>query len=147
MCAGLHGANRLASNSLTEAALYGVQAADHAIMRMGDDDGFYEGVPEWQVGEAKQSRDLVQVAFHWDEVRHVMWNLVGIARTEQRLLMAKVRIQNILEEVTRYYWNFYVTKDLLELRNIATVAEIIIQAALLRRETRGGHCRVDVSPD
>jgi L-aspartate oxidase len=140
---GLHGANRLASNSLSEAALYGVQAAEHAISKMNGSDRFWEGVPEWQVGLAKQSRDAIQVAFHWDEVRHLMWNLVGIARTAERLLMAKARIEIIMDEVNRYYWNYFVTKDLLELRNIATVSEIIIQSALLRPESRGGHCRVD----
>uniref|UniRef100_A0A7S1JHL1 L-aspartate oxidase n=1 Tax=Eutreptiella gymnastica TaxID=73025 RepID=A0A7S1JHL1_9EUGL len=143
---GLHGANRLASNSLSEAALYGVQAADHAMQYLDDEERFWVGVPEWQVGLAKQSRDEIQVAFHWSEVRHLMWHLVGIARTAERLQMAKTRIELILEEVTRYYWNFYVTKDLLELRNITMVAEIIIHAALARPESRGGHCRLDAPP-
>jgi len=144
---GLHGANRLASNSLSEAALYGVEAADHAVAHaMPTGERHWEGVPEWQVGLAKQSRDAIQVAFHWNEVRLLMWNLVGIARTAERLLMAKARLEMILEEVNRYYWNFYVTKDLLELRNIAIVSQIIIRAALCRPESRGGHCRLDWVP-
>eukprot|EP00667_Euglena_gracilis_P005630 EG_transcript_5672 len=144
---GLHGANRLASNSLSEAALYGVEAADHAMAHsMPEGDRWWEGISEWQAGLAKQSRDAIQVAFHWNEVRLLMWNLVGIARTAERLLMAKTRIEMIMEEVNRYYWNFFVTKDLLELRNIAIVSEVIIRSALLRPESRGGHCRLDWVP-
>jgi L-aspartate oxidase len=145
-CTGLHGASRLPNSSLTESILWALQASQHALNhaltpQITASVGL--GVPEWQLGRAVQSKDEVQVAYHWDEVRRLMWNLVGIARTGERLLMAKKRIEVIREEIHRYYWHYMVTMPFLELRNIALVAEIIINSALRRAETRGVHVRID----
>jgi len=145
-CTGIHGANRLPNSSLTETVYWALKAAKHAsehccIPPVKEKVGL--GVPEWQARDAVQSKDEVQVAYHWDEVRRLMWNLVGIARTGERLIMAKKRVEVIREEIHRYYWHYTVTMPFLELRNIALVAEIIINSALRRTERRGVHVRID----
>ncbi|MFH1637508.1 MAG: L-aspartate oxidase [Candidatus Woesearchaeota archaeon] len=139
-CTGLHGANRLASNSLSEAALFGKAAVAHALNNSNRE---AIELKEWNIGKAVESRDEVQVAQNWDEARRMMWNLVGIARNEERLLMAKRRIRLIQEEINKYYWHYIVTLNLLELRNIAEVAGIIIDSALKRKESIGTHLRLD----
>eukprot|EP00667_Euglena_gracilis_P004470 EG_transcript_4494 len=145
-CTGLHGANRLPNSSLSESIYWAMNASRHALKHVLTPDvkaTVGKGVPEWQLGRAVQSKDEVQVAYHWDEVRRLMWNLVGIARSGERLIMAKKRVEVIREEIHRYYWHYTVTMPFLELRNIALVAEIIINAALRRAETRGVHVRID----
>lgn len=145
-CTGLHGANRLPNSSLSEAVFWGRTASQHALahaLTPAVKAGVGFGVPEWQLGRAVESKDEVQVAYHWDEVRRLMWNLVGIARTGERLIMAKNRIEVIREEIHRYYWHYMVSMPSLELRNIALIAEIIINSALRRAETRGVHVRID----
>lgn len=139
-CTGLHGANRLASNSLLEALVYAHRAAMVAPDVPVPD---YSNVRDWQVGDAVPSDEEVVVSQDWDEVRRYMWNYVGIVRSDRRLARAKRRSSMMLEEIREYFWNYHVTTDLLELRNIATVADLIITCAMNRKESRGLHYTSD----
>jgi L-aspartate oxidase len=138
---GLHGANRLASNSLLEGLVFGHRAA-MALATIDKKPPFPE-VPAWDVGEAVPSDEAVIVAQNWDEVRRLMWNYVGIVRSDKRLRRAARRIALLQEEIAEYYWSHFVTRDLLELRNIATVAQLVIECAAARRESRGLHFTID----
>jgi L-aspartate oxidase len=141
-CTGLHGANRLASNSLLEALVF----ADRASKALGKSLLSLErkiAVPEWDVGTAVKSPESVIVSHNWDEIRRTMWNYVGIVRTDKRLESAQQRLNFIAEEVNQYYWNFLITGDTVELRNIATIADIIIKSAIHRKESRGLHYNLD----
>ncbi len=140
-CTGLHGANRLASNSLLEALVCSHRAAQHALASQCPPVDF--PVPAWQSGDASDPDELVVVSHNWDEIRRCMWDYVGIVRTNRRLQRARKRIANLQAEIQEYYWDFVVTSDLLELRNIATAAELIIESALLRPESRGLHYNLD----
>ncbi len=140
---GLHGANRLASNSLLEGLVFGHRAARDARERLAEDPRRPPALPEWNTGTAVNSDESVVVAQNWDEVRRTMWNFVGIVRSTRRLERARKRIAMIQEEIREYYWDFLVTGDLLELRNIATVAGLIVRSALARRESRGLHYTID----
>lgn len=143
-CTGLHGANRLASNSLLEGLVFAVRAAEKAGDKIAElRKSSFPEVPEWQVGEAVPSDEAVIVSHNWDELRRLMWNYVGIVRSNARLRRASSRIAALQEEIREYYWKHLVTRDLLELRNIATVADLIVSSAAARRESRGLHFNID----
>ncbi len=138
-CSGMHGANRLASNSLLEALVLSSLAAEKAVEERNEKQPFLESALPWDTGNAVCSDENVLVSHNWDEIRRTMWNFVGIVRSDKRLNMAKKRIEILKKEIKEYYWNFMITSDLVELRNIITVAEIIIKSAEYRKESRGLH--------
>src|SRR5262249_34265149 len=141
---GLHGANRLASNSLLEGMVFGHRAALRLATQIaGLRESPLPDVPAWQIGDAVPSGEEVVVAHDWDELRRTMWNYVGIVRSSSRLRRASRRITMLQEEIREYYWKHLVTRDLLELRNIATVAELIVSSAASRHESRGLHSTTD----
>jgi L-aspartate oxidase len=141
---GLHGANRLASNSLLEGLVFGHRAALRLAAQIDElRQSPFADVPPWQVGNAVPSDEEVVVAHNWDELRRTMWNYVGIVRSDARLRRAGRRIALLQEEIREYYWKHLVTRDLLELRNIATVAELIVGCAASRHESRGLHSTID----
>jgi L-aspartate oxidase len=142
-CTGLHGANRLASNSLLEALVFGHRAALHMTAALRADATRPPAVPSWDTGNATTSTESVVVSQDWDEIRRFMWNYVGIVRSDRRLERARKRIALLHEEIHGYYWNVLPSSDLIELRNIATVAELIIASASHRKESRGLHTTVD----
>lgn len=142
-CTGLHGANRLASNSLLEALVCATAMADDLVGR--DPPRVFDRVrmPAWEYGEAVPSDEMVVVEHNWQEVRTLMWDYVGIVRSTNRLERALRRIRNLRREIRQYYFDYLVTSDTLELRNITLVAELIIRSARHRRESRGLHYTLD----
>jgi L-aspartate oxidase len=139
---GLHGANRLASNSLLEALVCG-HATAVEISNVWKEFDQTVPIPAWKEGKAVSSDEAVVVEHNWNEVRTAMWDYVGIVRTERRLARARSRIRNLRQEIKQYYGDYLVTADLLELRNIADVAELIIRSAEQRKESRGLHFMAD----
>jgi len=141
-CTGMHGANRMASNSLLECLVFAHSAGEDiaaelsAIPRP-------ESLPAWDESRVRDSDEEVVVSHNWDELRRCMWNYVGIVRTNKRLQRASRRVELLQQEIQEYYSHFTISNDLLELRNLAQVAELIIRSAQLRRESRGLHYTLD----
>ncbi len=143
-CTGLHGANRLASNSLLEALVYADKAAIQAIKELKDfGENSFSDPPKWDDSGTTDSDEVSLVSHNWDEIRRFMWDYVGVVRSNKRLERALRRIENIQNEIREYYWDFKVTSDLIELRNIATVAELVIRCAMKRKESRGLHYTIE----
>jgi L-aspartate oxidase len=142
-CTGLHGANRLASNSLLEGVVFGRAAADEAVRRFEAGQEAPPAIPPWDPGHAADPTEEILVAANRDELRRCMWSYVGIVRSDRRLARARRRVELLQEEIQRYYWDFRLTPELIELRNLATVADLIISCASLRKESRGLHYTVD----
>ncbi|MCP3950988.1 MAG: L-aspartate oxidase [Desulfobacterales bacterium] len=142
-CTGLHGANRLASNSLCEALVYADAAAKQAVTDLKSIDASPTPDPSpWDEVGTADSDELIMVSHNWDEIRRLMWNYVGIVRSDKRLARAHRRIETIQAEIDEYYWGFRVAPDLIELRNIAMVAELIVKCAMHRKESRGLHYNI-----
>jgi len=139
---GLHGANRLASNSLLEAAVMGERAAQAALLDSARDHALPE-IPAWDVGKATLPRESVLIDAHWEMVRKVMWDFVGIVRNDHRLELAARYLEILRKSIESYYWDFVLDRDLIELRNLALVAELIVTSARSRLESRGLHWNAD----
>jgi L-aspartate oxidase len=136
---GLHGANRLASNSLLECVVFGEAAATDISARFADAPPHPRDLPHWDESRVTDADEMVVVSHNWDELRHFMWDYVGIVRTNRRLERAQHRVKLLREEIHEYYRNFRITSDLIELRNLTLVADLIIRSAQSRHESRGLH--------
>jgi L-aspartate oxidase len=142
-CTGLHGANRLASNSLLEAMVCAFELSEHLRGQPPASDYRAPAIPAWESGAAVPSDEAVVVEHNWNEVRTAMWDYVGIVRTDKRLERASRRLENLRQEVRQYYLDYLVTADILELRNIVAVGSLIVRSARQRRESRGLHYNLD----
>jgi len=146
-CSGLHGANRLASNSLLEGAVIARRALDR-ILQQYPPSKYPESpaapeIPEWEHGDTAPPDELVVIYHNWDEIRRLMWDYVSIVRTDNRLRRAGTRLRNLRKEVREFYWGHRINPDILELRNLVAVASLIVDCALRRRESRGLHYTLD----
>lgn len=153
-CTGLHGANRLASNSLLEAVVFAHRVFTDGVATIEkrwqgfaasneDEAELPAPLPEWSIGQAVELEEQIDIAATWYEIRSIMWNYVGIVRSNHRLLRARRRLEILKEEINDYYWSHLLTRDLIELRNLIDVADLIVISAQLRKESRGLHYTVD----
>ncbi|MBC8125535.1 MAG: L-aspartate oxidase [Gloeobacteraceae cyanobacterium ES-bin-144] len=144
-CTGLHGANRLASNSLLEGNVVARRALDEMLLAfpLGKEVINPPTIPEWEHGDTAEPDELVVIYHNWDEIRRLMWDYVSIVRTDNRLRRAAARLKNLKKEVKGFYWGHRVNSDILELRNLVTVAGLIVECALRRKESRGLHFTLD----
>ncbi|MCX6868091.1 MAG: L-aspartate oxidase [Verrucomicrobia bacterium] len=144
-CTGLHGANRLASNSLLEANVIARRALDEMrrIYPPGKEVLNPPVIPEWEHGDTAEPDELVVIYHNWDEIRRLMWDYVSIVRTDNRLRRAAARLENLNKEVREFYWGHRVNPNILELRNLVAVAGLIVECALRRKESRGLHYTLD----
>jgi L-aspartate oxidase len=141
---GLHGANRIASNSLLECVVFAKKAAQSILEKEKKGSREYaRTIPDWDESQVSDSDEAVVISHNWHELRHVMWNYVGLVRTNKRLERAQRRIALLKQETKEYYSHFKISSDLLELRNLITVAELIIECAIRRKESRGLHYTLD----
>ena len=138
----MHGANRLASNSLLECLVFGTSAARDIIERL-DTKLLQTKIPKWDESQVTNSDEEVIISHNWDELRRSMWDYVGIVRTDKRLQRAQRRIELLKQEINEYYSNYRVSSDLIELRNLIHVADLIVRSALSRKESRGLHYNID----
>jgi L-aspartate oxidase len=142
-CTGLHGANRLASNSLLECLVISHNAARFSVEKLDD---FAKPVPVEGTGGGSEDPgedEMIVISHVWEEIRRLMWNYVGIVRSNRRLERAKMRLETIMNEVADYYGSFRLNPDIIELRNIALVADLTVKCALTRKESRGIHYNID----
>ncbi|OUR65348.1 L-aspartate oxidase [Methylophaga sp. 42_25_T18] len=139
---GLHGANRMASNSLLECLVFARSAAD-SIKKQLPLSSAEADIPEWDASLVERAREAISISHNWDELRRFMWDYVGIVRSNERLLRARQRLSLLQQEIKDYYSQYHITQDLLELRNLADIAELIITSALQRKESRGLHYTLD----
>jgi L-aspartate oxidase len=142
-CTGLHGANRLASNSLLEALVMANNGAAAVDQYLRNPSSGFQELPDWVDGEMSDPDERVVITHNWEELRKAMWDYVGIVRSTKRLRRAQKRIENLSAEINEYYWNFNVEPPLLELRNLIQVSQLIVQCALQRQESRGLHYTLD----
>jgi L-aspartate oxidase len=144
-CTGLHGANRLASNSLLECLVVSKRAVDFILHKLpvGKSQTQNYDIPVWTRGDAQDVDELVVIYHNWDEIRRLMWDYVSIVRTNKRLQRAAARLRNLKREVQEFYWNFRITSELLELRNLVETASLIVDCAVRRQESRGLHYTLD----
>lgn len=140
---GLHGANRLASNSLLECLVFAESASNHILQQTPDTPPARVNIPPWDESRVSDPDEQIVVSHNWDELRRFMWDYVGIVRTDKRLQRAQHRVELLKEEIRDYYSNFKINNDLLELRNLVCVAELTISSALCRKESRGLHYTLD----
>ena len=139
---GLHGANRMASNSLLECLVYAESSASSINYRLPEISLPFE-IPQWDESRVIHSDENVVISHNWDELRRFMWDYVGIVRTKKRLLRAANRIELLQNEIQEFYKNFSISRDLIELRNLASVSQLIIKSAQQRKESRGLHYTID----
>ena len=144
-CTGLHGANRLASNSLLEGSVIANNAYEEMLSRfpLGKEVPEAPDIPEWEYGDLTPPDEAVLIYHSWDEIRRLMWDYVSIVRTDNRLQRAGHRLRNLRNEVRQFYWGYRVDSDILELRNLVTVAALVVDCAVQRKESRGIHYMLD----
>ena len=140
---GLHGANRMASNSLLECLVFASSAAQHITQTLPQT-ALPQNISDWDESQVSPAHENVMIHHNWDELRRVMWNYVGIVRSNRRLKQAHDRLNILKQEVADYYAHYYIHPDLIELRNLVTVADLMLQCAMQRQENRGLHYNIDL---